>query len=241
MFPVADAIHAPGWVHLAFFGLFIPLAALRSAKNRPALQRAAANRLRHFRAQTVSLVMLPLLSILVVTVERVQLFPRTAPTAVALLAGALMYVIVVAYMRPRWRRAVEKRVEIVRLFMPANASERAWWVAVAVLAGVGEEITWRGAQVAFLGVVTGSYWIAVLLSAAMFGFGHIVQGWRSVVVIVVFAFGFQALVALAGSLYVAMAVHIAYDITAGISYGRLGRELGYSDPAPDETPQPGAA
>lgn len=28
-----------------------------------------------------------------------------------------------------------------------------------------------------------------------------------------------------------MAVHIAYDIAAGISYGRLGRELGYVLPA----------
>ena len=36
-----------------------------------------------------------------------------------------------------------------------------------------------------------------------------------------------ALVWLAGSLYVAMAVHVVYDITAGITYGRLGRELGY--------------
>lgn len=33
---------------------------------------------------------------------------------------------------------------------------------------------------------------------------------------------------LSGSLYVAMAVHIMYDVTAGISYGRLGKQLGYS-------------
>jgi hypothetical protein len=54
---------------------------------------------------------------------------------------------------------------------------------------------------------------------------HIIQGWRSVAVIVVFALGFHTLVWLAGSLYVAIAVHVAYDITAGISYGKLGREL----------------
>ena len=40
---------------------------------------------------------------------------------------------------------------------------------------------------------------------------------------------------LVGSLYVAMAVHIAYDITAGLSYGRLGKELGYS-PEISESP-----
>ena len=46
--------------------------------------------------------------------------------------------------------------------------------------------------------------------------------------IVCFALGFHALVWLSGSLYVAMAVHIAYDITAGITYGRLGKKFGYS-------------
>ena len=46
-------------------------------------------------------------------------------------------------------------------------------------------------------------------------------------VIFVLALGFHALVWLAGSLYVAMAVHIAYDITAGLTYGRLRRDLGF--------------
>jgi membrane protease YdiL (CAAX protease family) len=90
---------------------------------------------------------------------------------------------------------------------------------------VGEEITWRGVQTALLAILTGNLWIAAILSAASFGLSHIIQGWRSVAVVVVFALCFQTLVWLAGSLYVAMAVHIAYDITAGITYGRLGRQL----------------
>jgi hypothetical protein len=66
-----------------------------------------------------------------------------------------------------------------------------------------------------------------------------IQGWRSAAVILVFALGFHALVWLSGSLYVAMAVHIAYDVTAGISYGRLGRELGYQlDPGESPVPVP---
>ena len=54
------------------------------------------------------------------------------------------------------------------------------------------------------------------------------QGWKSAAIIAVFALGFQTIVWLSGSLYVAMAVHVLYDITAGLTYGRLGRELGYS-------------
>ena len=42
---------------------------------------------------------------------------------------------------------------------------------------------------------------------------------------------------LSGSLYVAMAAHVAYDVTAGIAYGRLARTLGY-DASPPAQPQP---
>jgi membrane protease YdiL (CAAX protease family) len=97
-----------------------------------------------------------------------------------------------------------------------------------VLAGIGEEITWRGVQATLTTNLSGSLLIAVVLTSISFAFGHFVQGWRSMVVIFYFALGFHMLVWLAGSLYVAMAVHVAYDITAGLSYGRLGRELGYS-------------
>jgi membrane protease YdiL (CAAX protease family) len=70
--------------------------------------------------------------------------------------------------------------------------------------------------------------VAVLIVAVTFGLTHIVQGWKSAAIVCLFALGFQTIVWLSGSLYLAMLVHIAYDVTAGLSYGRLGRELGYS-------------
>jgi membrane protease YdiL (CAAX protease family) len=136
------------------------------------------------------------------------------------------------FMRPRWRRAVERRTRVVHLFMPDTAAERAWWLAVSILAGVGEEITWRGVQTALLSALMGSYLLGALLSAVSFGLAHFIQGWRSAVVITIFALGFQTIVWLSGSLYVAMAVHVAYDMTAGLSYARLGRELGYAPETP---------
>lgn len=53
-----------------------------------------------------------------------------------------------------------------------------------------------------------------------------VQGWKSSAIIFFFAMGFHGLVWLSGSLYVAMIVHITYDIIAGLNYGRLGRQFG---------------
>ena len=39
--------------------------------------------------------------------------------------------------------------------------------------------------------------------------------------------GFQGLYWLSGTLYVGMVLHATYDLTAGLTYGKLGRELGY--------------
>ena len=232
MFPFVDEINLAGSLHLAFFGLLIPFAVVRGRMKLRQAKGPLPNRLRHFKSTALTLVAFALLSLMVAHAEWIELFPRTRPPLLAILAGAVKLVAAVAIMRPRWRRAVEHRTSIgarvLHLVMPANAVERAWWIVVAMLAGISEEITWRGVQTALLINLTGHLSIAAIVCSISFGLGHFNQGWKSVAIIVCFALGFHALVWLSGSLYVAMAVHVAYDITAGITYGRLGREFGYS-------------
>ena len=232
MFPFVDEINLPGLFHLTFFGLLIPVAVVRGRMKLRQAKGPLPNRLRHFQATTFTLVAFGFMSLMTARAERIELFPRTRPTLLAVLAGVVMLVTAVAVMRPRWRRAVEYRTPIgarvLHLVMPANAVERAWWIVVAVLAGISEEITWRGVQIALLINLTGHLWIAAIVCSISFGLGHFNQGWKSAAIIVCFALSFHALVWLSGSLYLAMAVHIAYDITAGITYGRLGKEFGYS-------------
>jgi membrane protease YdiL (CAAX protease family) len=225
MFPNTNPLNLAGWAHIGYFGVLLPGLVVFKRKRLLPTDQPLPNRLRHFQRTVFELVMLASVSLAVAWVQRIRLFPRSLPPLTSVIAGLVSFAAAVAFMRPRWRRAVESRARVVHLFMPANALERSWWVAVAVLAGVGEEITWRGVQAALLGIVTGNFWIAALLCSISFGLTHIIQGWRSAAIIIVFALGFHTLVWVAGSLYVAMAVHVAYDITAGISYGRLGREL----------------
>jgi hypothetical protein len=168
------------------------------------------------------------LSLMVAKVQWIELFPARWPSRTAVVAGVAFYVAAVLFMRPRWRRAVQGRARVVHLFMPSSARERAWWFAVSLLAGFGEEVTWRGVQAALLAVLTGDFWTSAILCSVSFGLAHIIQGWRSAVIIGLFALGLHAQVWLAGSLYVAMVGHLAYDLTAGITYGRLGKELGYN-------------
>ena len=241
MFPFVYEINPAGWSHLAYFGLLLPIMVVRGRMKIRNLKTPLPNRLRHFQMTSFSLVVLAAISLLVARVEWIELFPRTRPPLLAVLAGVVMLVATVALMRPRWRRAVEHRTpvgaRVLHLCMPANAGERAWWIAVSVLAGISEEITWRGVQTALLSNLTGRLWTAAIICSISFGLAHMVQGWKSSAIIVFFALGFHALVWLGSSLYVAMAVHIAYDITAGLSYGRLGKEFGYS-PELNESPQP---
>jgi membrane protease YdiL (CAAX protease family) len=183
--------------------------------------------LRHFQITAFEILMFTTISIAVAWVEWIPLFPRALPHFKGVIAGVAFYVAAVAFMRPRWRRAVETRVRVVHFFMPANAVEQGWWIAISFLAGIGEEIVWRGVQATLLVRLTGSFVIAALLSSISFGLAHFVQGWKSAAIISVFALGGHSIVWLSGSLYMAMAVHVVYDLTAGFNYARLGKELGY--------------
>lgn len=227
MFPYVREINIAGWFHLAYFGLLIPYFAISRARKFKRKDSALPDRLRHFKATAFTLLMFGAISLAVARAEWIELFPRTIPSWRAFATGALMLIANVVFMRPKWRAAVERRERAVYLFMPTNASERFWWIAVAVMAGITEEITWRGVQTALVANLTQSLLAAVMICSITFAVGHAVQGWKSMVVLIPFALGFHFLVWLSGSLYVAMAVHVAYDIIAGVCYGRLGRELGY--------------
>jgi membrane protease YdiL (CAAX protease family) len=218
---------AIGFYHLLVMGVLVPLMAIRGRRRVIPPDAPLPNRTRHFRTTAAILVLFGLLSLLTARVQRIDLFSADARSVLlALPAGVAMYAAAVWFMRPRWRRAVERRTRVVYPFMPETSTERAWWVTVSLLAGVLEEITWRGVQTFLLVALVGAP-AAVVVCAAMFGLAHMVQGWKSSAIISVFALGFHGLVWLSGSLYVAMAVHAIYDVTAGIQYGRLGRELGY--------------
>jgi hypothetical protein len=221
----SGGLNLAGWFHLVYFGFVIPGLVVYRRNALFTEGQPLPNRLRHFRVTAFALLAFASISLLVAWVQRIPLFPRSLPPPTAVIAGIVFYAVAVLHGRRRWRSAVERRAPAVYLFMPVNARERGWWIAVSLLAGVGEEITSRGVQAAVVGMATGNFWVTVLLCSISFGLAHAIQGWKTVAIISVFTVGLHALVWLAGSLYVAMIVHVAYDITAGISYGRLGKEL----------------
>lgn len=179
------------------------------------------------------------ISLMVAQVEQIPLWPRSAGHRLGWMLAGVLTVAGIMLMRPRWRKNVETRDPAVRLFMPTNAGERRLWVLVAVAAGVSEEVTYRGVLFALLWTLTGSGWVAALVAAVIFGVSHSVQGWKSAGIITIIALLLHGLVAVSGALYPAIVAHAVYDIVAGLTYGRLGRSLGYDmAPPPDQFPEP---
>ncbi len=237
----AIGIGPGGWYHLAFFGLFLPYLAVKSARRLPALSQRP--RKRHFISVLVVQAVTVVISLAIARLEGIPLWPAQEPPLVAVAAGLILLAGCYLALKGRWREAVVRRDPVVHFVMPRDAIERRLWVAVSFAAGVGEEITYRGVMYVLFWRLTHDPVVAALATAALFGAAHAVQGWRAVGAIALISLGLQGLVLLAGSLYVAMAVHVVYDIAAGLTYGRLGEELGYpvEGMAPVETTGAGTA
>jgi membrane protease YdiL (CAAX protease family) len=193
----------------------------------------------HFTSQIMVLAVFFVISAVVSKVERIVVLPRTLPETRSILLGFLVLAGLVALMRPIWRRRVEERSRKVWLFMPRTPRERMLWITVALIAGIAEEVTYRGVMFTLLWRATGSALAAALLSASIFSISHFMQGWKSMAIIFAMALAFQGLAWTSGSLYVGMAVHALYDVVAGLFYGRYGDELGYPIEAmpPEASPE----
>jgi membrane protease YdiL (CAAX protease family) len=222
----AWAVGLPGWYFIVFHALFIPWSTYR-ARTRIAGRPALPPRTKHFTGILVMQALLLALALLIARACGIGVYPRVAPAPLHLAVGLGGLAAMLVFMVPRWRRAVVKGDRRLYFFMPAGGGEKALWVAVSAAAAFGEETTYRGVLYALFLHLSGAWWIAALLSALVFGAAHAFQSRRSMVIIFVFSLIFQALMLWTGALYVSMIVHFVYDVVAGFTYSRLGRELGY--------------
>lgn len=103
--------------------------------------------------------------------------------------------------------------------LPRTGRERAAFVLLAVAAGVGEEVVFRGFLVPALWAATGSLPFAAVFAAAVFGILHAYQdrggAARAGAMGLLLTTPFLA----TGSLYPSILAHIAYDVVAGVWLG----------------------
>jgi len=222
---IENQIGMVGYYHLLIFCLLLPLLAMRSSKK--LMTVAFPPKRKYFASVILQQIFFAAFSIWVAFNQWIELFARPQNPLRSILLGAAILAAMIAFMAPRWRRHVEERERRLYFFMPRTQGEKATWVFISLLAGVSEEITYRGVMFILLWRLTGSAWAAALIGSGIFAFCHYVQGWKSMIVIFAFALSFQAMFYFTGSLFVGMAVHFLYDVTAGMMYSFWGEKLGY--------------
>jgi membrane protease YdiL (CAAX protease family) len=101
----------------------------------------------------------------------------------------------------------------VAALLPQTADERRMFVAVAVTAGIAEEIVFRGFLLVYLtDIVSVPLGLAMVLAAAMFGLAHSYQGLVGVLLTGLAGYWLSGLFVLTGSLLLPAVVHALVDL-----------------------------
>jgi membrane protease YdiL (CAAX protease family) len=219
-----------GWAFLAFAGVALPVAAGVFASGERRRDDAAAPsgdaaagphgtpRIQLYVQALFTHAVLLGTAVLSARVEEIPFFSRVTADPRDLAAAALTLVAVVAIGELSWRSrsAAERERLWVRRIVPRTPGERRMWVLVAAGAAIAEEISYRSVFVLLTASATGSLPVAVIASAVAFAAVHAPQGFAGVGYVFVIALLHQALVLVTGSLLLAIVVHFAYDVLAGL-------------------------
>lgn len=149
----------------------------------------------------------------------------TAPHGSGFLAAAVVAAALLTYAAwqigrvardPKLRQQVRERLDATSVgdLLPRTRGEMSTFVAVALSAGIWEELLYRGFLIAWAG-----YWLGpvggLLAAAVAFGIGHLYQGAAGVAKTTVAGLVAGGLLWLSGSLWIPMLLHAAVDLHAG--------------------------
>lgn len=210
----------PSLVFLAWILFILPWMAIRSSRKLRFLLRNNEQELTRevIWVSTVinQFILLALALAVGATFEYQPFAGLTSIDGIDLLAalGALAFCFLIGLISRVIRSDEERRKMIVYKLTPRTRLEWLLWTFTVLLASVTEEIAYRGVAMSILWYSLGDFWASVLICSIAFAVAHSVQGWKSALLILVFALGMHALVAITQTLLLAMAVHAIYDIAA---------------------------
>jgi membrane protease YdiL (CAAX protease family) len=224
------AVGLAGWAFLVFAGVALPVAvglfALAERQRTdvvprtddPAADAHGLPRIQLYVHALFTHAVLLAAAVAAARAENVVLFPRATVGLCDVAAAALTLLAVLAIGELSWRsRSPAERERLwVRRIVPHTAPERRMWILVSAGAAIAEEVAYRGVVVVFATAVTGSLPVAVIASAVAFAAVHAPQGFAGVGYVFVIALLHQALVLVTGTLLLAIVVHFAYDVLAGL-------------------------
>lgn len=104
----------------------------------------------------------------------------------------------------------------LRALLPDERVQWAWFLAVAVSAGLCEEFLYRGYAITMLTAAGGSLPLGIAASTLGFGFAHAYQGRTGVIGATISGGVYAAVFVVTHSLYPCMLGHIVQDITGAV-------------------------
>jgi membrane protease YdiL (CAAX protease family) len=148
----------------------------------------------------------------------IGLQPAVSWGLIGVTAGLLIVVLIIAHQeRSAGEEAyagVRRRVSHIERMLPHDARELRWFSAVAITAGVCEELLYRGYLIWYL-----HHWmslaLAVAAAAIIFGVGHFYQGPRGMFLTACVGAFLAAVYLVSGSLVAAMVIHALMDLHSG--------------------------
>ncbi|HEY7862569.1 MAG TPA: CPBP family intramembrane glutamic endopeptidase [Thermoanaerobaculia bacterium] len=114
------------------------------------------------------------------------------------------------------REALRSQIAPVEALLPHDAPELRLFMAVAVTAGICEELLYRGFMFWYLERLGGTV-LAVVVSALLFGVAHVYQGVSGLWKAGIAGLATAGLRVLTGSLWVPMVLHGAVDVLGGLT------------------------
>lgn len=138
---------------------------------------------------------------------------------VAAAAALIVLALFIAWLSQKFSKEKDDSSTLHHI-LPDTNLERIVWILACVVAAFCEEYIYRGVLFQMIGgYVENTWWIAAVLSAIVFAFGHGTQGEKAIIQIIPFAIGFQVLVYLSGGLLLPMIAHFIYNVLVELLFG----------------------
>lgn len=149
-------------------------------------------------------------------------WPQWNPQVILLLLAVFLFYaldIFFQYGIRRWRKRTLQQRHVTFTFVPVDHKELLHFFVLAIAAGIGEEIIFRGYLIHYVIFWTGNTPSGILgacfFASSLFAFLHGYQGYRSMVKIFLLAMLFSAIFILSQSLLIVMLIHAIIDMLSG--------------------------
>ena len=212
------------FVDAIFLGVLLELLPVLAVAQVQARDGMAVNRTEIYLTSGFSILVLGLISLglglQTLGLERLGLGPHprdiTAEVlwTVTLVVAGILILLGFSLIRKRIG-SIENR--IIRDLMPVTSREKKFFVGLALCAGFGEEVAYRGYAVSALVMATGSPFFALLSTSAAFGVLHSYQGKLGVVRTSLVGLLMGVAFIHIGSLWPPMIAHALIDLVVGLA------------------------